>query len=214
MDELLVDAVVSLDEEKALFLAKNALQRGVSKEEIVACVQKGMDGIGRLYENSEYFIADLMMAGILFKEILTLEGMGDDEVGDGSNQGVLMIGTVEGDLHDLGKDIFGGMAEAAGFRVIDLGIDVNVSAFVENVKKYRPDFLGLSAILTHAVKSVKDTIDALEAAGLRDDMKILIGGSAFKKKIPGGVNADALAEDASDGVKICKQWAKEKYAGM
>lgn len=209
MDELLAEAVENIEEEKALFLARKMLENGASREEIMADVQKGLDGIGILFENSEYFIADLMMAGILYKEILTLDGMRDADVDKEEDLGVLMVATVEGDLHDIGKDIFAGMAQAGGFKVIDLGVDVKSEVIMENVRKYKPDVLGLSAILTHAAKTVKEVIAVIDENELHDGMKIIIGGSAFKNVIPAGLNADGIAADANDGVKIIKQWARE-----
>ena len=137
-----------------------------------------MTKCGLLLERGEYFIADLMMAGILFKEILTLDGMQEKEEGEEESSGIVMVATVEGDLHDIGKDIFAGLVKAAGFRVIDLGTNVKVKDIVENIEKYHPDVLGLSAILTHVTKTVKEVINEINERGLRDDLKIIVGGSA------------------------------------
>ena len=205
----LTEAVENIQEEKALFVAQQMLEGGATREEIISCVQQGLDKVGLLFERGEYFIADLMMAGILFKEILTLDGM-QEESADSEQAGVVMVATVEGDLHDIGKDIFSGLVRAAGFRIIDLGTDVKPHTIVENVEKYNPDVLGLSAILTHVTKTVKETINELSEKGLRDNLKIIVGGSAFKDFIPTDIKADSIVADANEGIKTIKSWMAQK----
>ncbi len=206
----LAEAVENIQEEKALFIAQQMLEGGCGRDEIISCVQQGLDKVGLLFERGEYFIADLMMAGILFKEILTLDGMQEKEENEEQSSGIVMVATVEGDLHDIGKDIFSGLVKAAGFRVIDLGTDVKVNDIVENIEKYHPDVLGLSAILTHVTKTVKEVINEINERGLRDDLKIIVGGSAFKDFIPTDIKADSIVADANEGIKIIKGWIAEK----
>lgn len=206
----LAEAVENIQEEKALFIAQQMIEGGCTRDEIISCVQQGLDKVGLLFERGEYFIADLMMAGILFKEILTLDGMQEKEEGEEESSGIVMVATVEGDLHDIGKDIFSGLVKAAGFRVIDLGTDVKVKDIVENIEKYHPDVLGLSAILTHVTKIVKEVINEINERGLRDDLKIIVGGSAFKDFIPTDIKADSIVADANEGIKIIKGWIAEK----
>ncbi|WP_461570318.1 cobalamin B12-binding domain-containing protein, partial [Thermincola ferriacetica] len=122
--------------------------------------------------------------------------------------GKIVLGTVEGDLHDIGKNIFASMAEAAGFEVYDLGIDVPAGKFVEKIKEIKPQILGMSGVLTLALDAMKNTVDALQAAGLRDDIKIIIGGNPVTEDACKQIGADAFTTNAAEGVKICQEWVK------
>lgn len=208
--EMLAEAVENIQEDKALFIAKQMLEYGYDKEDIISYVQLGLDRVGELFEKGEYYIADLMMAGILFKEILALNGMQESIKTDVNNIGTVMVTTVEGDLHDIGKNIFSNMVKAAGYKLIDLGTDVKLDDIVKGVAEYHPDVLGLSAILTHTTKTIRKTITALCDNGLRDNMKIIVGGSAFKDFIPTDIKADSIVADANEGMKIIKEWLDEK----
>ncbi|NLM53010.1 MAG: cobalamin-binding protein, partial [Firmicutes bacterium] len=119
-----------------------------------------------------------------------------------------VLGTVHGDLHDIGKNIFRSMAEAAGFEVHDIGIDQPPSAFVDKVKEVNPDIVGMSGVLTLALESMKNTVDALKEAGIRDRVKIIIGGNPVTKEACVQIGADAFTTNAAEGVKICQRWVK------
>lgn len=131
-------------------------------------------------------------------------------IGSGSSAkiGKIVIGTVHGDLHDIGKNIFKSMSEAAGFEVIDLGIDQPVGAFIDKVKEVSPEIVGLSGVLTLALEAMKDTVDGLSEAGLRDSVKVIIGGNPVTKEACEHIGADAFTTNAAEGVKICQRWVK------
>ena len=172
----------------------------------VADLQKGMDKVGELFENGEYFVGDLIFAGeILTQAIGKLKPILSS--GTGEKLGGVVLGTVHGDLHDIGKNIFKNMVEIAGFEVYDLGIDQAPEAFVEAIKEYKPVIVGMSGVLTLALDSMKDTVDAIKAAGLRDNVKIIIGGNPVTKEACEQIGADAFTTNAAEGVKICKGWA-------
>jgi len=122
--------------------------------------------------------------------------------------GKIILGTVEGDLHDIGKNIFKSMAEAAGFEVYDLGIDTSAGDFAEKVKEIKPDILGMSGVLTLAIDSMKNTVDALKEAGLRDEVKVIIGGNPVTDQACRMIGADAFTTNAAEGVKLCQGWVK------
>lgn len=123
------------------------------------------------------------------------------------------MGTVKGDIHDIGKDIFRGMLEANGFEVIDLGVDVPKEVFVKKVDEYKPDILGLSGVLTYTVETMKEVVAAFEEAGLRDRVKIIVGGHHLTREACRYIGADDFAGDASVGVKICQAWMGESANG-
>ncbi|MFZ7134283.1 MAG: cobalamin B12-binding domain-containing protein [Eubacteriales bacterium] len=211
MKELLCEAIENMDESKALFIARKMIEAGVPKMEIINSVQKGLVKVGELFECREYYIADLMMVGILFKEILELEGMKDNNSTKDKDMGLMLLATVADDIHDLGKDIFGGLAHSAGFRVINLGVDVKCDMVVESIRKYDPDILGISGVMTYAPSEARKIILTLEQNNLREGIKIILGGAAFNNFNTVGLGADAVCRDAFEGVTISKKWMKEKY---
>ncbi|KPU42477.1 methionine synthase [Oxobacter pfennigii] len=199
-----------LDEEKVLEVLKSFVATNPSEEEaqkVVAACQSGMAIVGELYEKGEYFVGDLIFAGeLLTNAINTLKPvLGTDS---SANVGSIVLGTVAGDLHDIGKNIFKSMSEAAGFVVYDLGIDQPASAFIEKVKEVKPVAVGMSGVLTLALEAMKDTVDALKEAGLRDSVKIIIGGNPVTKEACEQIGADAFTTNAAEGVKICQGWVK------
>lgn len=171
--------------------------------EAVAACQAGMAIVGELFENGEYFVGDLIFAGELLTEAINVLkpslGSGDTKV-----MGTILLGTVQGDLHDIGKNIFRSMAEAAGFEVVDMGIDVKVETFVTKAQEIKPQIIGMSGVLTLAIDSMKDTVDALKEAGV--DSKIIIGGNPVTKESCTLVGADAFTTNAAEGIKICQGW--------
>ncbi|KPU42319.1 methionine synthase [Oxobacter pfennigii] len=206
----LTDSVGELDEERVLNVLEDFVASSPSEEEaqkVVAACQSGMAIVGDLYEKGEYFVGDLIFAGeLLTNAINTLKPV----LGSSSSQkaGKIIIGTVAGDLHDIGKNIFKSMSEAAGFEVIDLGIDQPASAFVEKVKQVKPDIVGMSGVLTLALEAMKETVDALKEAGLRDSIKVIIGGNPVTKEACEQIGADAFTTNAAEGVKIIQGWVK------
>lgn len=206
----LTDAVGDLDEDALMKTLNDFVASKPSAEEgraVVDACQQGMAKVGDLFESGEYFVGDLIFAGeLLTQSIEILKPV----IGGGSTAkaGKIVLGTVEGDLHDIGKNIFRSMCEAAGFEVHDLGIDASPSAFVAKVKEVVPDVVGMSGVLTMALDSMKQTIEDLKAAGLRDNVKIIIGGNPVTEEACKQIGADAFTTNAAEGVKICQSWVK------
>jgi len=204
------DAVVKLDIDNIGKLCQEAINMGIPAYEIVMNgMAKGMDVVGEKYERNEYFLAELIMAGEVMKEgMKVLEPF--LKKGEMKKAGKVVIGTVRGDLHDIGKNIVATLLNAAGFEVIDLGVDVAPEKFVEAVKENKPDIVGMSALLTTTMMEMENVIKALKEAGLRDKVKVIIGGAPITEEYAKKIGADAAARDAVEGVNICKSWvAKE-----
>jgi len=203
----LTQAIGRLDEDAVLSMLRAFAAEGqtgqTANDALLAC-QKGMGIVGDLFEKGEYYIGDLIFSGNLLStaaDILRpLLG------GIGNAVGKIVVGTVHGDLHNIGKNIFIGMAEAAGFEVYDLGIDVPVGAFVEKVREVKPDIVGLSGVLTMAINSMKDTVDGLRGAGLTDKAKIIIGGACASGEAMAVTGADAWSANAAEAIDICLGW--------
>ncbi len=174
---------------------------------VVGACQQGMAIVGDLFGKNEYFVGDLIYAGELLNNAL---GILKPVIGEASTEkiGKMVLGTVEGDLHDIGKNIFRGMMEAAGFEVYDLGIDIPAGVFVEKVKEIKPQIVGMSGLLTLTLGAMKATVDALTAAGVRDGIKIILGGSPVTEDACRHIGADAFTLNAAEGVKICQEWVK------
>jgi len=213
LDELL-RAVLDLSEGKALELTKKLVESGEDPLRILDCVRAAADEIGKRFEKGEYFVADLVMAGEILKGISEIVTPKLREAGKKRKAvGKLLIGTVEGDIHDIGKNIVITMAEASGFEVVDLGVDVPPEKFVEAIKQHNPDIVGLSGLLTLAIDSMKKTVDAIKAAGLRDKVKIIIGGGRVDEYVKEYTGADAWASDAATGIRIMIKLMEEKRGG-
>lgn len=206
--KVLKQAVGELDEDAVLEMLTEFVDSNPSAEDAlkaVAACQEGMDVVGELFDKSEYFVGDLIFAG----ELLTtcIEKL-KPLIGEtsGETRGTIVLGTVEGDIHDIGKNIMKSMCEAAGFTVIDIGIDQPPSSFVEAVQKNNPQIVGFSGVLTLSIDSMKKTIEALQAAGLRDKVKIAIGGNAATAEACEYVGADYWSKNAAEAVKVCGKW--------
>ncbi|WP_148132984.1 cobalamin B12-binding domain-containing protein [Candidatus Formimonas warabiya] len=208
--QVLTQAVGDLDEARVLAILNEFVSTNPGWEEagkVVNACQQGMAIVGDLFEKSEYFVGDLIFAGELLNAAIdTLKPV----LGGESSRkiGKIVLATVQGDLHDIGKNIFKSMSDAAGFEVYDLGIDVPPSAFVAKVKEVQPEIVGMSAVLTLALDSMKATVEALKEAGLRDQVKIIIGGNPVTKDACMQIGADMFTTNAAEGIKICQGWVK------
>ncbi|AOT71000.1 cobalamin B12-binding domain-containing protein [Geosporobacter ferrireducens] len=206
----LTQAVGDLDESAVLDMLNQFVATNPGEEEaqtVVNACQQGMALVGDLFDKGEYFVGDLIFAGELLSNAIDVL---KPVIGTGSTTkvGSIVLGTVQGDLHDIGKNIFRSMSEAAGFEVYDLGIDISPSAFVEKVKEVKPQIIGMSGVLTLALEAMKVTVDELKNAGLRDSVKIVIGGNPVTKEACEQIGADAFTTNAAEGVKICQGWVK------
>lgn len=208
--ESIAQAIAKLDSsDHSKALVTDALSHGFSATEITEKgIRQGLQIVGEKYEANEYFLSELLYAGSLVGELFELlkPHMNSSQL---EQKGVIVLGTVKGDIHDLGKNIFKMLADSSGFEVHDLGVDVEPATFVAQVKEARPQVIGLSALLTTALAEMKDTLDALRTAGLKDNLKVLLGGNAVKKEFGTEIGADATALDAVEGLEICKGWTKK-----
>lgn len=208
----LKEVLGDLEDDDVTELVEEFMSTNPNKEEayeLMKAAQEGMAIVGNRFEKGDYFVGDLIFAGELLSEILDeikpiLGGESQDRV-----TGTIVLGTVKGDLHNIGKNIFKVMAQAEGFEVYDLGIDQPVDAFVEKVKEVKPDIVGMSGVLTLALDAMRKTVDGLAEAGLRDDIKIIIGGNPVTKDASSSVGADAYTTSAVEGLSICKEWVQK-----
>lgn len=198
-------ALADLDEDLALRLAKEALDAGVPALDILKACQEGMLEVGSRFECQEYFVSDLMMSGEIFKQISSLLEPGL-KTGAAQCSGKVVFGTVKGDIHDIGKDIVVNMLKSSNLEVIDLGVDVAPERFVEALKQSGATILGMSGLLTLAFDSMKATIAALSAAGMRGEIKVMIGGGPVDGNVCKVVGADDWGADAQQAVRLAKNW--------
>ena len=207
LDQISV-AIVEFDGARAEELCREAIAMGIPPYEVILeGMAKGMGLVSKRYENGDYFLSELVMAGETMKQALAVVEPYLTS-GGGKPRGTVVIGTVQGDLHDIGKHIFGNLLRGAGFRVIDLGFDVSPKAFADEVERSRPDILGMSALITTTMTSMADTIAELKRRGLRGGVKVIIGGAAVDDEYAKRIGADAAARDAIEGVAICSEWTK------
>ncbi len=204
----ITDALAELEEDALIKGIEEVVGKQPSTEEaqgIVNACAKGMEKVGDYFEEGEYFVGDLIYAADILKcgmEILKpcIGAEGSAKIGK------LVIGSAPGDLHDIGKNIFSSMMEAAGFDVYDLGVDVAPEKYVEKVKEIKPDIVGISGLLTLSLETMGDVVRALKEAGLRDNVKVMIGGNPVSEAVQLRVGADAHSTNAATGVKQCKEW--------
>lgn len=204
--DTLVSILADLREEEALQIVQDQLTAGENPLTILDSCRKAVEIVGERFEKSEYFLPDLIMAGEILKEIAELVKPKMGMVGEVKRVGKVVIGTVQGDIHDIGKDVVTFMLDANGFEVHDLGVDVPPQTFVEKIREVKPEVVGLSGLLTLAFDGMKATVDAITAAGLRDQVKIMIGGSQVDERIKEYTNADAYGSDAMAAVSLAKEW--------
>jgi trimethylamine corrinoid protein len=206
MDQKLIELMADLKEEETAARVKELVEAKTDPLEILAAARAAMEVVGKRFETSEYFIPDLVMAGEILTAISSVVKPLLTKGAEGPKKGKVLIATVEGDIHDIGKDIVVFMLEVSGYEVLDLGIDVPVATVVENIRGFQPRVVGLSAFLTLTYESMKQTIEAIEAAGLRENLKIMIGGGQIDDEIRQYVKADAYGRDAVAAVNFCKEW--------
>jgi len=205
LDNELAKAIADLDEDTAIALVKNGLEQGVSGLELLRACQQGMAEVGTRFECQDYFVSDLMMSGEIFNSIAAILEPAL-KAGGCDSAGTVIMGTVKGDIHNIGKDIVVNMLKAANFEVHDLGVDVPPQVFVDKLKETGARVLGLSGLLTLAFDSMKETIDLITAAGLRDSVKIMVGGGSVDANVCRIVGADNWSTDAQKAVRFTQEW--------
>jgi len=202
------EALTNLEEDKVLELVKEMIDANEDPFKVLEACRKGMAGIGK--NEDEVFLTDLIMAGEIFNEAMEIL-MPKLMSSTTKKLGKIVIGTVEGDIHNIGKDIAIKFLKAEGFEVIDLGVNVPAQRFVESIREYDPLVVGMSGLLTLSIRPMKRSIEAIIAANLRDKVKIIIGGERSDEEVCNFVGADAWTNDVIDGIKKIKKWAESNY---
>ena len=207
-EKQLVEAISEMREEEAFALAKAMLERGEDPIRVLELCREAMDIVGKRFEQQEYFLPELVLAGEMLENIGAIAKplIQEKSGAEAKKRGRVLIGTVHGDLHDIGKNIVTFMLDINGFEVKDIGIDVPVAKFVDEIREFQPAVVGLSGFLTLAFDSMKETVQAIEAAGLRDRMKIMIGGGQVDEAVRTYTGADAYGSNAVAAVTLCRDW--------
>jgi methanogenic corrinoid protein MtbC1 len=211
MSQKLVDAIADMREKEALKLVTEMVESGSEPIAILDATREAMDVVGQRYDEGIYYLPELVLAGEMLDQITELiKPKLATEMVEAKKHGKVLMGTVEGDIHDIGKDIVSFMLDVNGFEVLDLGVDVPPQKFVEAIQDFQPQVVGLSGFLTLAFESMKDTVEAIKSAGLRDKVKIMIGGGQVNEEISDYAGADGYGKDAMAGVSLAKKWVDRK----
>jgi methanogenic corrinoid protein MtbC1 len=205
MSSALATMLAELQEDETLAEVRKLLDEGADHFTLVEGLREGMSDVGRRFEDKEYFLSELIMSAEIFKEAIALIEP-HLEAGAGPSKGSLVIGTVKGDIHDIGKNIVATLLRCEGYDVHDLGVDIPPEAFIDKLKETGASLLALSGLLTLAFDSMKETVDTLAEAGLRDKVKVIIGGGPVNDKVVEFSGADAYGEDAAQAVKLAGEY--------
>lgn len=208
MSQELIEAFTSIQEEKAVNIARAMLESGTDPLEVIEICKESVRIIGDRFEAGEVFIPELIMAGEIMARISSEVKPRLKAEEGGRSRGKVLIGSVEGDIHDIGKDIVAFLLEVNGFEVIDLGVDVPAATFVEQIRETGATVVGLSGLLSLAFDSMKATVQAIERAGLRDGVKIMIGGGPVDEIVCEYSKADAWGAEATAAVSLAQEWIK------
>jgi methanogenic corrinoid protein MtbC1 len=207
-EEGLTRAIVEMREDDALAIVERLLEKGFPSTAVLERAREAMVLLGERFELGEVFVPELIMGGEIMKAISErVKPLISAETSQGK-RGTIVIGTVAGDIHDIGKDIVVLMLDVNGYEVHDLGIDVAAERFVEAIRSHQPQVVGLSGLLTLAFESMKKTIEAIAAAGLRDQVMIMIGGSPVDQQVADYTGADGWGRDAAAAMSLAAGWTK------
>lgn len=203
----MAQSVIDGDDEEAVALAEQALDQGIDPlEAINKGYTAGMDVVGELYSSGEYFLPDLILGGEAMQAALAALDPALKASGQAREVlGTVVLGTVKGDIHEIGKSLVGSMLSANGFEVYDLGIDIEADQFVAKSREHNADIVALSALLTTTMLHQRDVIEHLAEAGVRDKVKVMVGGSPVTQGWADQIGADGFAEDAAGAVVIAKK---------
>ncbi len=208
-EKQLIEWLADMREDDALPLArKMLLEDKIDPLHVLGLCRQAMDVVGKRFEDGEYFLPELVLAGEMLEQVgavakpLIKQGPG----GEAKKLGKVLMGTVHGDLHDIGKNIVSFMLDINGFEVKDIGVDVPVKKFIDEINDFKPDVVGLSGFLTLAFDSMKETIAALDKQGMRNGFKIMIGGGQIDETVRSYTGADAFGVNAVEAVALCRNW--------
>ena len=202
----LVEAMAGMKEKEALDLAKRMLDGGEDPLKVLDLCREAVEVVGKRFEEGKYFLPELMLAGEMLKQISEMAKPLIQTEQKVERSGKVVIGTVEGDIHDIGKDIVTFLLDVNGFEVHDLGVDVPRQKFVDAIREVQPQVVGMSGLLTLAYDAMKNTVAAIAEAGLRDQVKIMIGGGGMSEEVREYAGADAYGADAMAAVNLSKEW--------
>ena len=207
------DGIGELDEDGVLATVRACLAAGEDPAAVIATCEEGMRIVGERYEQREYYLSGLIMAGQLFREVLELTRPALQASLAGDSSGRILIGTVQGDIHDIGKTIFQIALRSYGFTVDDLGVDVSPTLFAERVAAWQPDIVGLSGLLSTGYDAMRETVRLLReqaSESARPPVPVIIGGGLINEQVRGFVGADYWCGDALDGVRLCQRLMAER----
>ena len=205
--EKLTELVIELEVDDIANAVKEALNEGKDAFDILNSLTNGMDEVGRRYEEKEYYLTELVLAGETMKEAFAVLKPALEASDKSEDKVKIIIATVKGDNHDIGKNILGSLLLSSGFELLDLGMDVDENTIVEKVKETGATIIALSSLLTMTVENIKVVHEALKAAGLRDNVKLIVGGAPLNMELAKRLGADDFADDAVDGVRHIKRLA-------
>jgi methylmalonyl-CoA mutase cobalamin-binding domain/chain len=203
MTDKLTTAIVDLQRDVAIEEVKKRIDKGDTPIDILEACRQGMSIVGERFQKGDYFLAELMLSAEIFKGAMSLLEPHLSAERSKEPIGRVMLATLKGDIHDLGKNLFSSLLQASGFEVLDLGVDVEPKVLVEQVKQTRPQLVGFSALITTAFPSMKEATDGLKEAGLRDSVKIMVGGGVTTPMVKDYIGADFQTLDATEGVAYC-----------
>lgn len=204
MSKRLVKAMIDIDGDAVLEEIKALKEQGLPPKEIIESLHQGIDIVVKRFEEKEYFISELIMSSEVFNEASQLLGSVSET--KASKNRIFVLGTIYGDIHEIGKNIVTAVMRSNGFKVIDLGVDVPTAKFIEAIKKYKPKVVGISCFLSTCFSNIKECIQEIEDEGIRNDIKILIGGGVVDETVGKDVKADVVAKNAQQTLEYCKQF--------
>jgi 5-methyltetrahydrofolate--homocysteine methyltransferase len=203
----LYEAIIKGDAASAKSIAQKGLDEGADPEKLVyGHMIPAMDEVGRRFEANEFFVPELLIAARAMKGALAI--IQPKLVSKGAKPaGSVVIGTVAGDLHDIGKNLVAAMMEGGGFKIHDLGVDVSADKFLGAVKEHQPNVVAMSALLTTTMSVMKEVVDALQANGLRDKVKVMVGGAPVTQQFAEQIGADGYSDNAAGALREARRWA-------
>jgi methanogenic corrinoid protein MtbC1 len=209
----LIHYVMELDEDEALSLVQQRLREGDNPLAIVEDCHEGMRRVGERYEQGQYYLSGLIMAGEIFREVMELAQPVIEAQVSGNESGRILLGTVQGDIHDIGKNIQAMLLSCYGFTVLDLGVDVPPTEFLARSYQFKPDIIGLSGLLTSSYDSMRETINLLQQIPVTDraGLSIIIGGGTLNDQVRQYTGADYWIANSMEGVRLCQKLLAEKY---
>jgi methylmalonyl-CoA mutase cobalamin-binding domain/chain len=211
LDEKLVNAMADLDDQEVVACVESMLSAGAEPLHIVELCRKGFEVVGKRYESREYFLSGLIISDDIFRNVMSiLEASGCFRASEKGSLGRVVLGAPLGDVHDIGKGIIAQLLRYSGFEVIDLGVNVKPAGFLEAAVKSDAAVVGISTLITMAYESLRETVLDFEREGLRDKVKIMLGGGAVSQRVCEFAGADAWSRDAADAVKFAKKFIERE----